>query len=220
MNIKVMKYLFHHKEENEMKSINIYFDTEFTGLQQDTDLISIGMITEDGKQFYAEFTDYRDYLCDLWITENVIKKMNHPQKIISDMMTTITGCQDEVREFLLDWLDRQRKNGDEKIQFVSDVCHYDFVLLIDLLSDSGCASAINLPNYISPYCHDINQDMTKFINTKTSNIGHITDYDSFNIERENFLKEFNIIIPGDETLKHNSLYDAKVIKSIYELCNK
>ena len=203
-----------------MKVINIYFDTEFTGLQQNTDLISIGMITEDGKQFYAEFTDYRNYLCDSWITENVIRKMTHPKKFISDRMTTITGGQYEVREFLLDWFDRQRKNGDEKIQFVSDVCHYDFVLLIDLLSDSEYSSAINLPNYISPYCHDINQDMTAFINEKTSHIKYITDYDSFDIERENFLKEFDIVIPGSETQKHNSLYDAKVIKLIYELCNK
>ena len=38
--------------------MNIFFDTEFTGLQKDTDLISIGLISENNDVFYAEITDY------------------------------------------------------------------------------------------------------------------------------------------------------------------
>lgn len=38
--------------------MKVFFDTEFTGLHQKTTLISIACITEDGKEFYAEFTDY------------------------------------------------------------------------------------------------------------------------------------------------------------------
>ena len=34
--------------------MNIYFDCEFTGLYKDTKLISIGLISDDGKQFYAD----------------------------------------------------------------------------------------------------------------------------------------------------------------------
>ncbi len=34
--------------------MNIYFDTEFTGLHKNTTLISIGMIAENGRTFYAE----------------------------------------------------------------------------------------------------------------------------------------------------------------------
>ena len=36
----------------------MFFDSEFTGLRQDTTLISIGLVAEDGSMFYAEFTDY------------------------------------------------------------------------------------------------------------------------------------------------------------------
>ena len=36
----------------------IFFDTEFTGLHQKTTLISIGLVSEDGREFYAELTDY------------------------------------------------------------------------------------------------------------------------------------------------------------------
>jgi hypothetical protein len=41
-----------------MSKTKIFFDTEFTGLHQGTTLISIGLISECGKTFYAEFTDY------------------------------------------------------------------------------------------------------------------------------------------------------------------
>lgn len=37
--------------------MKIFFDTEFTGLHKDTTLISLGMISEDGRRFYAEFND-------------------------------------------------------------------------------------------------------------------------------------------------------------------
>ena len=37
-----------------MKTTKVFFDTEFTGLQQDTDLISIGFVAEDGEELYIE----------------------------------------------------------------------------------------------------------------------------------------------------------------------
>lgn len=53
--------------------MKIFFDTEFTGLHKDTTLISIGLVSQDGKQFYAEFTDYDGKQVDDWIQENVIR---------------------------------------------------------------------------------------------------------------------------------------------------
>ena len=46
--------------------MKVWFDTEFTGLHKNTTLISIGLVTENGKTFYAEFTDYDEsqtYTC-------------------------------------------------------------------------------------------------------------------------------------------------------------
>ena len=65
--------------------MNIFFDTEFTGLNQNTTLISIGLVDENGDTFYAELTDYDETQCDDWIKTNVlgnlklgfIKKNNH-----------------------------------------------------------------------------------------------------------------------------------------------
>jgi len=58
-----------------MKTTKIFFDTEFTGLHQNTTLISLGMISECGKTFYAEFTDYDKSQVDDWIRENVVEKL-------------------------------------------------------------------------------------------------------------------------------------------------
>jgi hypothetical protein len=54
-----------------MKTTKIFFDTEFTGLHQNTTLISIGLISECGKEFYAELTDYDVTQIDDWLKQNV-----------------------------------------------------------------------------------------------------------------------------------------------------
>ena len=55
--------------------MKIFFDTEFTGLHKNTTLISIGLIDENGRTFYAEFTDYDKSQCDDWIKEHVIDNL-------------------------------------------------------------------------------------------------------------------------------------------------
>lgn len=50
----------------------LFFDTEFTGLHKDTTIISLGIVAENGRKFYAEFTDYDEIQCDDWIKENVL----------------------------------------------------------------------------------------------------------------------------------------------------
>src|SRR4051812_43587809 len=53
----------------------IFFDTEFTGLRQNTTLISIGLVTEDRREFYAELTDYDRSQVNEWIRENVLSRL-------------------------------------------------------------------------------------------------------------------------------------------------
>ena len=51
----------------------VFFDTEFTELGVDPRLISIGMIAEDGKTFYAELTDtYTQADCSHFAVEAVL----------------------------------------------------------------------------------------------------------------------------------------------------
>ena len=48
----------------------IFLDTEFTDFVR-PDLISIGLVIEDGREFYAERTDYRPDTCSDSVRESV-----------------------------------------------------------------------------------------------------------------------------------------------------
>ena len=196
--------------------MNIYFDTEFTGLHKNTTLISLGCVAEDGKTFYAEFDDYAKEQCNDWIQENVIKNLKiaekridrwaHyipvllPDSSVSDLRDgycpNMKGSKTEVRDEFIQWLQQF-----DSVQFVSDVSHYDFVLLIDLFG-----TAFDLPENVSASCHDINQDIARHYG--------ISEREAFDKSREEIVVEFpDVQIHGD---KHNALYDARVIKAIYE----
>lgn len=192
--------------------MNIYFDTEFTGLRKDTSLVSIGMIDENDRSIYIECDDFDRTYDDPWFKENVYKHLLLSQyetysfnKRYYDMKkeTDVYICnhiyaKKKLTEWLLEYKD---------VQLVSDVCHYDMVLFIDIFG-----TAFNIPHMISPVCHDINYDISSFYS--------VTEKRAFEYSREAIVKELygkDYYIKG---MKHNSLYDAKVIKAIYEGINK
>ncbi|WP_143322983.1 3'-5' exoribonuclease [Clostridium sp. HBUAS56010] len=183
--------------------MKIFFDTEFTGLHKGTTLISIGLVTENNKQFYAELIDYDEKQCDTWIRDNVIAHLYktdwHKRESIY-VPNYHLGAKQEIGKVLENWFSQF-----SSVELVSDVCHYDMVLLIDLFSN-----AWGLPKQICPGCYDINQDIAKKYN--------ITLKEAFDKSREEILHDHyreNKVI-GD---KHNALYDAKVIREIYQIVN-
>lgn len=186
--------------------MNLFFDTEFTGLHAGTTLVSIGIVTENGKKFYAEFSDYDESQCDDWIKENVLKHTilggNDilAKRLGEDSETTVVlGSKTDIQYELGEWLKQF-----DSVQFVSDVCHYDMVLLIDIFG-----GAFDLPKNVSAVCHDINQDIAKHYG--------ISEREAFDKSREDIVSELcDAFIPSD---KHNALYDAEVIKAIYKEVN-
>lgn len=185
--------------------MKLYFDTEFTGLTKDAELISIGIIDEDGRSFYAEFSDFHVNKCSDWVKQNVIAKLYNSEDkdkkyewILGVADTQVYGTKKEIKEELEEWL-----SAYDTVEFVSDVCHYDFVLLIDLFG-----SAFDLPKNICAACHDINQDIAKYYN--------ISETKAFDVCREDMVRD----IIKSSADKHNALWDARVIAKIYELVNK
>lgn len=184
--------------------MKIFFDTEFTGLHRNTTLISIGCVDEVGRTFYAEFCDYDRNQCDDWIKNNVIANLKYVKfpvnpdhrvhvYTLQDGSVEVYGTKSAVAQALKTWLNKY-----DSVQLVSDVCHYDMMLFIDLFG-----GAFDLPPQINPACHDINQDIAKYF--------RISEKEAFDKCREDILIH---PISGD---KHNSLYDAKVIRAIYYL---
>ena len=187
--------------------MRLFFDMEFSGLHKNTTPISIGIVSEDGKTFYAEFTDYDESQCDDWIKENVISELLYDTEKwyegIAD--SQMHDNKQAISYALKDWLQQF-----DEIQFVSDVSHYDFVLLIDLLTNGG--TALDLPENISAVCHDLNMDIARHF--------RVSDLEAFDMNREQIVNDLcdpEDIMTGE---KHNSLYDAQIIKTIYDSLNK
>lgn len=194
--------------------MKIFFDTEFTGLHKNTTLISIGLVDENNRTFYAEFSDYDDSQCDEWIYKNVIKHLKWSKEGPIENFTNISenaleayGIKEYIKNVLADWLSEY-----DNVELVSDVCHYDMVLFIDIFG-----SAFDIPKNVNPACHDINQDIA-------SHYG-ISEIEAFDLSREEIIETHNELIKEDwpeEVIKingdkHNSLYDAKIIKEIYSI---
>jgi len=176
-----------------MKTTKIFFDTEFTGLHQNTTLISIGLVSECGKTFYAEFTDYDVSQVDGWIQENVIGNLTIKKFDISadynpySDIVNLKGNKETIRQALRHWL-REFK----KVELWSDCLAYDWVLFCQLFG-----GAQKIPDNVSY----IPLDISTLFKIKGINP---------DINREEFSEL------EEDGYKHNALYDAKVIKACYE----
>ena len=74
----------------------IFLDTEFTDFN-DPDLISIGLVTETGSEFYAELTDYRDEACSDFVRQVV-------KPLLKQYPGRIEGKSFDVAKDLRNWL--------------------------------------------------------------------------------------------------------------------
>lgn len=175
----------------------LFLDSEFTGLHQNTTLISIGLIAETGHTFYAEFTDYDKTQCNDWINENVISKLSYSDQekresstvsfLTSTMKYSGFGNTKTIRSYLEMWLADLGP-----IEIWSDCLSYDWVLFCQLF---GHAFMIPKNVYYIPF------DICTLFKAKG------IDPD---INRE----EFAGIKSRDQ--KHNALWDAEVIKACYD----
>lgn len=198
------------------EKLKVYYDAEFTGLNRNTDLISIGLVSEYGNYFYAEFIDYDKTKITPWIRDNVIRNLeynnlnNNGFTIVYPSIDNITniemkGDKEYIRKSLLDWIHVNFK--DRKLQIYSDCYAYDWVLFNDLLADNGDALKLDESIYYIP------MDLSTAL--------QLYDIDP-DINREEFIgeNEVNKILLLDPftkwgSNKHNSLWDAFVCKSCF-----
>lgn len=192
--------------------MKIFIDTEFTGLHQHTSLISIGIVTESERTFYAEFNDYEEGQVDEWLRENVISNLRFsepsdgedeyyvasrakdnpvPSDIYKGYSVELRGSKGDVRKELDVWLAQF-----ESVEVWSDCLAYDWVLFNQIWGH-----AFNIPMNVYYIPFDI---CTMF---KLRGI----DPD---INREGFAGM------QDGAKKHNALWDARVIKECYEKLSK
>ena len=178
----------------------IFFDTEFTGLHQNTTLIAIGLVSECGKTFYAEFNDYDKSQVDDWIKENVINKLERPnENSIMESAYSIGrgneflkafGDKDGIKGYLEKWLSQF-----ENVEMWSDCLSYDWVLFNNIF---GTAFDIPKNVYYIPF------DICTLFKTK-------------GIDPDISREEFAEMNPDYGKInKHNALFDAQIIKKCYD----
>lgn len=173
--------------------MRIFFDTEFTGLHQLTTLISIGCVSEDGRTFYAESTDYDQTQVDSWLTENVIAHLWHRGSptvgewcVDNSQHLSFCGTRQQIRGALRDWLVQF-----DQTEMWSDCLAYDWVLFCELFG--GGAECLPWGVYYIPF------DICTLFKMKG------IDPD---INRAQFAE-----VKGQ---KHHALDDAIIIKACYE----
>lgn len=154
-----------------------------------TTLISIGLVAEDGKSFYAELADYDKSQVDEWIEEYVISNLK-PLDVTWNTNPDaweFVGDTKRVSEALGRWLSQF-----DNVEMWSDCLSYDWVLFCNLFDH-----AFNIPKNVYYIPFDI---CTLF---------KINDIDP-DINREEFAK-----VEASKQ-KHNALWDAIIIKKCYD----
>ena len=176
----------------------IFFDTEFTGLHQDTSLISIGCVSEEGYTFYATLKDYDRKQVDEWIKKNVLANLLYTEGDQDFGVINITDAKGirskrhygittpECKDLLLEWL---RQFGDDVVMW-SDCLAYDWVLFCQLFG-----GAMKVPSFINY----IPRDICTLFEVK----GVDPDID-------------RVAYAGIKEVKHNALADALLIKACYK----
>lgn len=165
----------------------VFFDCEFTGLHQRTTLISIGLVAENGQQFYAELTDYDAKQVDSWQIEHVFGKLWQGSNVPPDV-TYVYGDKKQVADALRGWL---RDLFVPTVTMVGDVLFFDWLLFCDLFG-----GVLQIPSqvYYIPF------DLATMLYWE----GYDPDFN-----RETFA---GLIFGGKP---HNALWDAQVIRACY-----
>lgn len=204
-----------------------FFDTEFIEHKNGLELISIGIVSETGKKFYAETAAFDERLADEWVHKNVIDKLVHytnsPESIpykttvykddenLVETYDTIPGIKDSIIEYL---------EGDLNPIFYAYYADYDWVVFCKIFG-----RMIELPDYFPMYCRDLKQMLDESLDKMT----HV-DFAKWDYKKTVYYPEMNL----KEKLKkvkqfeeypiqdniHNALDDALWNLKLYKFINK
>ena len=115
--------------------MKIFFDTEFIEDGRTIDLISIGLVREDGAEMYFECAEADLTRADAWVRENVLTHLSGIKTPRADIAQQIVGFVGPTPEFWAYYAD------------------YDWVVLCQLYG-----RMIDLPKGWPMYCRDMKHE--------------------------------------------------------------
>lgn len=151
--------------------MRIWLDTEFydrgPAINVNHDLISIGLVREDGKELYLENAGVVPDRDNTWVQKNVLPKLNSEPntrlwapEIAEQVLEFCGGAKTKDNRFLYD-----------KPEFWAFYASYDWILLCKLFG-----SMMGLPLGWPKYCRDVKQLMWHLnVHTKEPGMPSQTD---------------------------------------------
>lgn len=135
--------------------MRIYLDTEFYEDGRTIDLISIALVAEDGREFYAVSRDAELHRVSDWVRTNVLP---HLPPYGDDAWMTRVEIREAVREFtapskdlIVDFRDGPVP-ASEKAEIWAYYADYDWVVLCQLFG-----TMMQLPPHLPKFCRDLKQ---------------------------------------------------------------
>lgn len=179
--------------------MKIYYDTEFIerGYRSPIDLISIGMVAENGDEFYGVNSDLalEKVKEHPWLNANVlphlpIKQGESYEGVIWDYsnenLMPRNKIRDGVYQFILDHSDPFPKSV-HPVELWAWYGAYDHVVLAQLWNTMS-----ELPVHVPMYTNDLRQELTRL-----EQLGH---------------KGLSYNMPKDNSQEHHALADARLLK--------
>jgi len=117
-----------------------FFDTEFIEDGKTIDLISIGVVDENGRELYCCNTAARLDLANDWVRANVLP---HLPPYDDEAWCSREGIKNRLLTFV---------GGDLKPEFWAYYADYDWVALCQLFG-----TMMQLPSYFPKWCRDLKQ---------------------------------------------------------------
>lgn len=126
--------------------MRFFYDTEFIENGRTVELISIGIVSEAGAEYYACSTDFNPALAGPWVRENVIAQLPKPSESVWKSKATI---RDEVADFLLGG---GLNSKDERPELWAWVGGYDHFVYAGLFGDMS-----SMPEGLPRFTHELKQ---------------------------------------------------------------
>lgn len=178
-----------------MSTTKYFLDTEFIEDGKTIDLISLGIVCEDGRELYLQNSECEFQKASDWVWRNVFPHLehfdmrgkrrcsgtrHHTKCSTKQDAPCPWGSRREIREMVLDFCSLDKHGKPEFWGYFSD---YDWVVFCQLFG-----TMVELPKGFPMYCRDIKQWV--------DDCGDIR-------------------IPKPEPVTHHAMHDARWIKEAY-----
>jgi hypothetical protein len=129
-----------------------FYDTEFIEDGKTIDLVSIGIVCEDGREYYAINTEFKPKKASQWVKDNVLAKL--PPRFVNPMFESPSRIEasrawrsrKQIKEEIIAFV------GEDKPELWAYYADYDHVALCQLFG-----TMMDLPKNFPMYTRDIKQ---------------------------------------------------------------